>query len=225
VLRRVYFDNARRLLVRSWPLPTVRAVRIGKDFKPDGRLHERAWAGAPTARIEYGSKDGDANPELATTARFLWTERHLYAGFEGRYGRLTTFGKAAGGSERLGLWERDVVEVFLGTDPNRAHRYAEFEVAPTGERLDVAVDLPAKDFGWASGFEAASRVDGRRGVWTVEMRVRLDRLGAVRPRVGERWRLNLYRHDAASGRFLAWSPTATGSAHTPERFGYLEFGD
>ena len=55
------------------------------------------------------------------------------------------------------------------------------------------------------------------------MRIPLEKLSAARPAKGTRWRLNLYRHDIAHQAFLAWSPTATGTAHTPEKFGYLEF--
>jgi hypothetical protein len=29
----------------------------------------------------------------------------------------------------------------------------------------------------------------------------------------------------ADGVFLAWSPTATGTAHTPPRFGEIEFAE
>ena len=35
--------------------------------------------------------------------------------------------------------------------------------------------------------------------------------------------LNLYRIDRANKAFLAWSPVLTGSFHTPEKFGVLEF--
>jgi hypothetical protein len=36
VLRKIYFDNARRLLVRSLPLPAPKAKRINRDFKLNG---------------------------------------------------------------------------------------------------------------------------------------------------------------------------------------------
>jgi hypothetical protein len=38
-----------------------------------------------------------------------------------------------------------------------------------------------------------------------------------------RWRANFYRHDAANKAFLAWNPTLTGTAHTPEKLGWLKF--
>jgi len=34
VLRKVYFDNARRLLAPSLPLPVLKARRVAKDFEP-----------------------------------------------------------------------------------------------------------------------------------------------------------------------------------------------
>jgi hypothetical protein len=59
----------------------------------------------------------------------------------------------------------------------------------------------------------------------MEMRIPLKTLNPTKPARGTRWRLNLYRHDIAHQAFLAWSPTATSTAHTPEKFGYLEFGE
>src|SRR5258706_14320039 len=43
VLRKIYFDNARRLLARSLPALVVKAARIDRYFVPDGALHETAW--------------------------------------------------------------------------------------------------------------------------------------------------------------------------------------
>lgn len=223
VLRKIYFDNARRLLVRSLPAPVVQARRLDRDFTPDGRLTEAAWEDAPLAWVESRLADGAAEPDLATTARLLWSDRFLYVGFEAPYRQLTTFPPQPSPGERLGLWERDVVEVFVGTDLERVNRYAEIEVAPTGETLDVLVDLPAKDFAWSSGVEAVVRVESQRRLWTTELRIPWTALAAAPPRSGDRWRLNLYRHSAGDRVFLAWQPTATPSAHTPERFGFLEF--
>jgi len=225
VLRKVYFDNARRLLVRSLPLPVLRATRVTRDFKPNGRLTEAAWGQAQAAWIECQLKQGTARPDLATRARVLWSDRYLYLGFEAPFESLTTFSPALKGRERLGLWDRDVVEAFIGADPGNLRHYTEFEVAPTGEKLDLVLTEAGSDFPWESGFEAAVRVDRRAKRWTTECRIPLDALSPVKPAPGTRWRLNLYRHAAAEQSFLAWSPTATTTAHTPGRFGYLEFAE
>ena len=223
VLRKIYFDNARRLLVRSQPLPVLEAKRIEKDFRPNGRLNHPAWRVAPAARLEYVLEDGAARPELASTARVLWSDRFLYIGFEAPYRTLTTFAPVLKGKERLGLWDRDVVEAFIGPDPAQPDHYTEFEVAPTGERLDLILRGQERDFGWSSGFETAVRVNRKTKVWTTEFRIPLESLSPIKPVPGARWRLNLYRHAAEERAFLAWSPTATGTAHTPAKFGFLEF--
>lgn len=221
VLRKIYFDNARRLLVRSLPPPTVRAMRITRDFAPDGRLDEAAWHNAPVAHVDATLRDGRARPEIATTVRLLWSDQYLYLGYEAPFSRLTVFHPAIQEGERIGLWERDVVEAFIGVDPQHPGRYSEYEVAPTGEKLDLRLDQPHSDFGWNSGFEAAVRIDRRARVWTTEMRIPMKALTDAPPTPGMRWRINLYRHDRAHDAFLAWSPTATGTAHTPARFGVL----
>jgi predicted TIM-barrel fold metal-dependent hydrolase len=224
VLRKVYFDNARRLLVRTLPPPTLKAKRIEADFEPDGKLDDPAWEGAAFARIDYGILDGVARPELSTGTRVLWSDKYLYLGYSAPFETLTTFepSRGEGEEERIGLWERDVVEAFIGTDPENVKAYSEYEVAPTGEKLDLT--LPEKDFAWSSGFTAKVHVDESAKVWTTEMRIPLAALATITPKSGESvWRLNLYRASAAEKVFLGWAPTATGTAHTPERFGYLEF--
>src|SRR6266568_3371350 len=61
-LRKVYFDNARKLLARSMPLPVVKAARVEKDFEMDGSLVNAAWRKAQPARMEYESRDYTARP-------------------------------------------------------------------------------------------------------------------------------------------------------------------
>ena len=225
VLRKIYFDNARKLLARSLPPPTVKAVKVEEDFEPDGRLSETAWKKANPAWLECESRDYTAKPELSTAVRVLWSNTHLYLGYESPYTQLTTFEPPQMDKERLGLWDRDVVEAFIGSDGQDIRRYTEFEVAPTNEKLDLILKLPERDFDWSSQFTSAVTVDEKAKIWTCEMRIPLKALSEVKPAAGTRWRLNLYRCDRAHKAFLAWSPTLQGSFHTPEKFGVLEFAD
>ena len=225
VLRKVCFDNARRLLVRSLPLPVLKAVRVKKDFRPDGRLDELVWRLPAPVRLECQLRDGVARPEISTTVRALWSDRYLYLGYECPFTERTTFSPPALTKERFGLWEKDVVEAFIGSDSNNLKHYFEFEVSPNGERIDLEIGGATKDLEWNSGFESGVKVDEKAKVWTAEMRIPLGALSSVTPTTGTRWRVNLYRHDIAHRVFLAWSPTTTATAHTPEKFGYLEFGE
>ena len=222
VCRKIYFDNAHRLFARSIPLPVVRAPRISRDFVPDGQLDEAEWQSAVPCRLEYQSNNSTARPELSTPVRLLWSDKYLYLSYECPYREISSW-LPASKEERPGLWDYDVVEAFIGTDPEHINQYMEFEWAPSGESLDLKLDLPAKDFAWTAGGESAVSVDETLNVWRVEARIPLNSLGETAPQPGTRWKLNLYRHDKADKGFLAMSPTLKGSFHVPERFGWLEF--
>lgn len=222
VARKIYFDNARRLFARSIPLPVVHAGHIARDFVPDGKLDEPEWRSAAPVRLEYETLAGRAHPELSTPVRLLWSDQYLYLSFECPFTDLTVFDPPSK-TERLGLWDKDVVELFIGPDPDRITRYAEFEWAPTGESLDLTLDLPEKDFAWTAGGESAVVINETEKVWRMEGRIPLAALSETPPTAGTRWKINLYRIDRAGKAFLAFSPTLRGSYHTPERFGWLEF--
>ncbi len=232
-LRKIYFDNVRKLLARSFPLPVLRARRISQDFDLDGRLVNPLWQTATPVCIEQATQDGTVRPELSTAVRLLWSDKYLYLAYACPFTRLTVFEPPRFDRKRfdlakagVSLWDRDVVEAFIGADPRNPRHYTEFEVSPTNERLDlVIVDLPEKDFAWTSQFQSGVKVEAKTKVWTCEMRIPLTALSETKPSVGARWRLNLFRCDRANKALLAWSPTLNGTFHTPERFGVLEFGE
>ena len=229
VLRKVYFDNARKLLARSLPLPVVRARHISQDFVPNGELDEPVWQTAIPATMEYSSGDYSARSEMATTIRVLWSSDSLYLGYECPYTELTVFDPPAFDKERHGnergvsLWDRDVVEAFIASDPQNLRHYSEYEVAPTNEKLDLVLNAGRGDFEWSSAFQTAVKVDEKTRRWTCEMRIPLKALASTKPQAGMQWRLNFFRCDRANNAFLAWNPALTGSFHTPEKFGWLEF--
>ncbi|HVV73046.1 MAG TPA: amidohydrolase family protein [Verrucomicrobiae bacterium] len=233
VLRKIYFDNARKLLARSLPPPVLTARRISQDFEVDGRLQSPLWQQATAGVMDRASRSGAAVPQLATAVRALWSEKFLYLSFECPFTRLTAFQSPQSGRKRfdlntpgVSLWDRDVVEAFIGTDTRNIRHYAEFEVAPTNERLDLMVlDLPEKDFRWTSGFQSSVSLDRKSRTWRCELRIPLEQLSPEKPAPGTDWRLNLFRCDRANRASLAWSPTLQGTFHLPERFGLLRFAD
>jgi hypothetical protein len=225
VLRKIYFDNARQVLRRSLPAPVLGAARLQQDFLPDGKLDESGWARTKPVRLEYQSGDGSPRPALSTTVRALWSEKFLYLGYECPFTKLTIFEPVWKDKERLGLWDGDVVEAFIGSDTNDIRHYTEFEVAPSNENLDLVLKLPERDFEWSSGFESAVHVDEANKLWTCELRIPLTALADQQPKPGQLWRVNLYRAAQANGAFLAFRPPLTDTFHTPQRFGVLRFED
>ncbi len=220
VLRKIYFDNSIRLIARSLPPPVAHAARIDEDFEPNA-LHP-AWESASPVRLEYSSLDATARPEMATEVRLLWTREHLYLRYTCPFTELTVFDPPRK-EERPGLWDRDVVEAFIGAHPDRPPRYLEFEVAPNGEQLDLKIDLPDKDLEWSSGFVSAVEVDDAAKRWIAVLRIPLASFDAPLPEPGTRWRMNLYRCDRANDAFLSWRAVLRATFHTPERFGILQF--
>ncbi len=230
VLRKIYFDNTRHLLARSLPTPILRARRTTRDFEPDGDLSKELWQTATPVFMDAMSGDGTIRADLSTTVRCLWSSKYLYLAYRCPFTELTVFEPAQQdhkrhGSDGASLWDRDVVEAFIGSDANNIKHYGEFEVAPSNERLDLSVNLPDKDFAWESHFQSAVKVDASAKVWDCEVRIPLSALSTDAPVAGTKWRINLYRGDRANKAGLAWNPCLAPSFHTPERFGVLEFAE
>ena len=128
----------------------------------------------------------------------------------------------------MNLWDRDVCEIFIAPDKTVPNKYYEFEVAPTGEWIDLAIEaLPDKrvtDWDYSSGMKAAARVGKNRVV--MALRVEWKAFG-TKPDTGEVWLGNLFRCVGSNpGRgYLAWSPTRTAmpAFHVPKAFGVFVF--
>ncbi len=173
--------------------------------------------------------NGEPAPESRrAAARLLWSDAALYVRFDARQDEPLFLNEdPQTKAKTMKLWEHDVCELFLAPDASEPRRYAEFEIAPTGEWLDLMVDWrndEPRDWDYASGMESFARIEEDRVVmafkvpWTA-----FDR----RPDVGERWLGNLFRQ-VGSGEtrgYLAWSPTMTEEPqfHVPERFGEFLF--
>jgi hypothetical protein len=179
VVRKIYFDNARKLVARSLPPPALRSRRISQDFKLTGQLDHPLWQTAPPVFTEQHSRDGAVRPELSTRVRSLWSERFLYLGYECPFTSLTIFEPPLKEGERfdlskegVSLWDRDVVEAFIASDTNRPEDYVELEVAPTNEQLDLLITKPFKEIWVAQSFRICCRGGQGSQVWRCEMRIR-----------------------------------------------------
>lgn len=225
-LRKIYFDNAHKLLARSFPFPVYKAARLSANISPSN-LTDPAWDTATNNRLEFSTRDGAAKPQSSTLLRALYSSDMLYLRYDAPYSELTQFEPPRMDSERIGLWDRDVVEAFIGTDSRNEKVYYEFEVAPTNEKLDLMISPDVtqieKRLEWQSGWESFVKVDAQRKVWTTVMRIPLRSLSREAVGPGTKWRANFYRIDRAERAFLAWNPTLGGSFHAPQRFGFLEF--
>jgi len=158
--------------------------------------------------------------------RALYSGDFLYLRYDAPFTELTTF-EPARKTERIGLWDRDVVEAFIGTDAANQKVYYEFEVAPTNEKLDLVIspEIPKVEerFDWNSDFESFAKTDADSKTWSTVMKIPLKALSKEGVKAGTEWRINFYRIDRANRGFLAWNPTLSGTFHTPARFGVIRF--
>jgi len=156
----------------------------------------------------------------------------LYLLFICPYKKLNIFEPAQNDQPRNKLWDRDVVEFFLGSDWSEIRKYREFEIAPTGDWIDLAIDLSRKSYdrNWRSGWKTTAQIDEKAHVWYAAARVPLTSVSADPVKAGTRWRMNLYRIEGegpdSRRRFLCWQPTCVVNRdpnHVPEHFGALVF--
>lgn len=171
-------------------------------------------------------------PELRTEIRAFWTDKDVYILFSCPYKDLNLFLPAQGGGPRNKLWDRDVVEMFLGSDWKNIRHYREFEIAPTGDWIDLAIDLDHESYdqSWRSGWKTAARIDEKSKIWHAAARIPLKAVTTEKVKAGSRWRINLYRIDGLGGdpqrHFMCWQPTCVQHRdpnHVPENFGTLVF--
>jgi alpha-galactosidase len=192
-------------------------------------LDHAEWERAPAVLITRYWSGEDAPAGRHAEARIMWSEAALCVRFDCRQDEPLVVSEEPQREEKtVGLWERDVCEIFIAPDASEPERYFEFEAAPTGEWLDLAIhQMPFKretDWQYRSGMTAHARIHEGR----VRICIRVPWEAFPRqPRAGARWRANLFRCVGASSErgYLAWRPTHTEQPnfHVPEAFGWLYF--
>ena len=113
---------------------------IANDFPPTD-LDAVVWGTCDEVSIDR-YWNGDKAPEgRSAKAGVLWSDSALYVRFDASQAEPLVVNDAPQTSSKtLQLWERDVCEMFLAPDARNRRRYFEFEIAPTGEWLDLVVD-------------------------------------------------------------------------------------
>jgi Carbohydrate family 9 binding domain-like len=206
--------------------PTIEARPIALDLNVTD-LASAEWDKAqPVAINRYWSGDSAPTGRHAE-ARLLWSSKALHLRFVCRQAEPLIISPNPQTVEKtMGLWDRDVCEIFIAPDPNAIERYFEFEAAPTGEWLDVAIHrTPEKheaDWQFESHMTTTAQIE--KDVITIAIRIPWNHW-IHEPRRGERWRVNLFRCVGSGDNrgYLAWQPTRTPQPafHVPQVFGWL----
>lgn len=187
------------------------------------------WKGCQPVKIDHYWSGEPAPPSRHAEVRICWSSEALHARFVcAQHEPLIVAENPRIDRKTLGLWDRDVCEIFVAPDPVNSSRYFEFEAAPTGEWVDLGITLTPSgretDWDFESGLTTGSRLEQNR--LFVGMRIPWSE-AISKPEKGDVWRVNLFRcvGPEAPERYLAWRPTHTPEPnfHVPEVFGSLLF--
>jgi hypothetical protein len=187
------------------------------------------WASAIV--VELRDAATGEQPSRATRVYLLWDDANLYFGFDCDDDDPKP--NATMTQRDANLWEEEVVEMFL-SPTGELHTYAELEVNPlntlfdaiilnNGKRTQVLRDWNMETIRHAVAF----RSEG----WSVEVVLPFAEFFTAPhtpPRVGDTWRMNLYRierSDSNKPELTSWSRTFTYNFHNSEAFGILPFGE
>ncbi|MCB1025922.1 MAG: carbohydrate-binding family 9-like protein [Acidobacteria bacterium] len=200
----------------------------GKDFAI-ADLENRIWRSANSAAINKYWSAVVAPPERHAAARLLWSDKFLYSRFDCIQKEPIVINEDPDLEEKtIGLWDRDVCELFIAPDPENTDHYFEFEVAPTGEWVDLEIFNKGGDretlSGYRSKMESAASISDSK--LTIAMKIPFEALRAT-PKDGDIWRGNLFRiiGEGPERGYLSWRPTKTAEPnfHVPGRFGEFRF--
>ena len=118
---------------------TVIAHHIDRPICPSD-FDNSIWQECEPVQIEHY---WSGEPGMATRhaeARVCWSNEALHVRFVGKqHEPLIVSETPITNTKTLGLWDRDVCEIFLAPDPTQPWRYFEFEAAPTGEWIDLGI--------------------------------------------------------------------------------------
>ena len=208
--------------------PTFTARYINPPISPS-EFDNEIWQHCNPINIDHYWSGEPAMPSRHAEARICWSDEALHVRFAGKqHEPLIVTDNPATDKKTLGLWDRDVCEIFLAPDYMKPWRYFEFEAAPTGEWVDLGITVRPEgretDWDFASGLTTAARLEGERLL--VGMRIPWSE-ALPKPQPGATWRVNVFRciGPEAPERYLAWLPTRTPEPnfHVPDVFGVLKF--
>ncbi len=208
----------------------IKIARVKKDFSI-GESDNENWRRAKEISIENYWSGENAPLGRHFSTKLLWSETALYVRFEANQAEPLIINETPNlKSKTIGLWDRDVCEIFVAPDRYILEKYFEFEIAPNGEWIDLAISHLANkretDFDYNSGMQSSAKVEKDKIL--MALKIEWKAFGKT-PKAGDVWRGNLLRcvGSGANRGYLAWIPTKTPQPdfHVSQVFGEFEFAN
>lgn len=203
-------------------------THITKDLLIE-KLDNPAWSRASQTVVSKYWSGKDAPAGRRFTAGLLWSDTALFVRFDASQSEpLVINDNPDLATKTVGLWDCDVCEIFIAPNASQRKKYFEFEIAPTGEWVDLAIEFASQErksgLDYNSGMTSAARIEKDSVVMAIK--IPWEALGE-RPKIGDVWLGNLFRcvGKGKTRGYLAWQPTKTAKPnfHVPEKFGEFEF--
>ncbi len=194
-----------------------------------GEFDNENWRSAEEISIKNYWSGEKAIIGRHAAAKLLWSETAFYVRFEANQAEPLIISEEPNlKSKPLNLWDRDVCEIFVAPDGEKPEKYFEFEIAPNGEWIDLAIrhseGRRETDFDYNSGMRSSAKIQKDKNL--MAMKIEWKAFGKT-PKTGNIWRGNLFRcvGSGANRGYLAWQPTKTEKPnfHIPQVFGEFKF--
>jgi hypothetical protein len=227
------------------PIKELSAAHLppGTVITIDGKLDEPAWATAASTGpfVNVGNGREEPNAPTQGSARLMWDDQFLYAGFEVRDQKV--HGGWPKDAKEPHLWEKDTVEMMIDPDGDGDNKdYYEIQINPQNLVFDTQYDDYNSPNGggkgpfgheeWSSHVVSAVVVHGTldddsdtdQG-YTVEAKIpwaSFTKAKKAPPAPDDTWRINFYAMKNNGG--TAWSPIlGMGNFHRASRFGRVRW--
>src|ERR1700759_1331059 len=192
---------------------TITAIRWTGSMDAEGFPPDAAWENVPGVQFDWDWQGANADPTRETQVRLLWTPETLFVEFRAKFKSITVYDDADSRGWRDKLWDKDVCELFVQSDPSQPRKYQEFEVAPNGNWIDLDIDLDGgqhhgkRDL--TSGLKRRVSVDDAAKTWRAVLALPMKSIVAGAFDSSKVWRVNFFRVEGATEpRFYAsWQPT------------------
>lgn len=192
-------------------------------------LEHNLWQNAEAVYLTTTWSNLKVDENRHAEVRLAWTAKALFVRFEANQTEPpiinTTIDKTR---KAIGLWEKDVCEIFVAPNAVEPEKYFEFEVAPTGEWIDLAINWSSAkretDWAYKSNMKVATKIIKDKIILAME--IPWKAFGKV-PNIGDVWLGNMFRciGEGETRGYLAWQPTLTEvpNFHVPQAFGKILF--
>jgi len=198
----------------SKEIPVARCLRVKTGPNLDGNLDDTLWQKCYAVSNFLRWPNADSLTDYPAQARFAYDSKNLYISlrcFEPNLSGLVTKTKEHDGA----VYTDDSVEIFLDTNFDR-QTYYQYIFNANG----VIFDAIGRDESWNGS--CTVKAGRESNAWTLEAAISWKVVGMETPKAGTRIGLELVHNRVQEPRETAqWSPTFSGSHHTPSRFGVL----